>query len=508
VGSVSSVGSAGKKEGKGGEVSGGASSSIVGKDRAKVCKPPPDTKRPPRLMQTPCAFVQTSSIYANPLAEIAKIRGGTGGCATPGSSRPGSSPAAVDALDLSPRAQKRPRLDDAPLVVGGLNLKREHQLLQQQHLQHNQQQQQHQHLQPTLDLSLKKESSLLAAHAKQELKASPFSAEALLSKSSKAPPSHYPGLPGQQTHELVKVPPIQAAMQAAPGRVPDKRASPVVHPRASPASAAAAMFAPTSGSPADRGKEASPWHTPVVSNPASMGTTSSAVAAMAAAAAGMPPSLALPPGAQGKPAIPVSPVVREDHRKESPAVSSYAGLLPPSSTVTSAAMSLPIPPSTLSSLATSTSLTHSSLAAAASNPYLALMNQGLSGSKTPSAASAASASAAAAAAAGYPAHLMDPATSAYYAALYSQQMYGAAGLSPYGLSGAGLRPPGAPPIPGLDALQQAQALQALMGRAPTPSSSTPNPYGSAAAAAAAAAGFPGLGGMHGFPGFPPPRKDP
>ena len=40
------------------------------KERLKVCKPPPETKRPPRLMQTPCAFVQTSTFYTNPLAEV------------------------------------------------------------------------------------------------------------------------------------------------------------------------------------------------------------------------------------------------------------------------------------------------------------------------------------------------------------------------------------------------------------------------------------------------------
>ena len=35
-----------------------------------MCKPPPETKRPPRLMQTPCAFVQTSTFYTNPLTEV------------------------------------------------------------------------------------------------------------------------------------------------------------------------------------------------------------------------------------------------------------------------------------------------------------------------------------------------------------------------------------------------------------------------------------------------------
>ena len=64
---------------------------------------------------------------------------------------------------------------------------------------------------------------------------------------------------------------------------------------------------------------------------------------------------------------------------------------------------------------------------------------------------------------------MDPATSAYYAALYSQQMYGAAGLSPYaaaaGLGALGPQRTAAPPPP------------------PAP------PGGSSAAAAAALAGL-------------------
>ncbi len=44
------------------------------KDRHKVCKPPPETKRPPRLIQTPCAFVQTNHIYTNPMAELTKAK--------------------------------------------------------------------------------------------------------------------------------------------------------------------------------------------------------------------------------------------------------------------------------------------------------------------------------------------------------------------------------------------------------------------------------------------------
>jgi hypothetical protein len=43
------------------------------RDRSKVSKPPLENKRPPSLMQTPCAFVQTSTFYTNPLSEIAKV---------------------------------------------------------------------------------------------------------------------------------------------------------------------------------------------------------------------------------------------------------------------------------------------------------------------------------------------------------------------------------------------------------------------------------------------------
>ena len=29
-----------------------------GKEKSKVCRPPPDTKRPPRLLATPCPYLQ------------------------------------------------------------------------------------------------------------------------------------------------------------------------------------------------------------------------------------------------------------------------------------------------------------------------------------------------------------------------------------------------------------------------------------------------------------------
>ena len=189
---------------------------------------------------------------------------------------------------------------------------------------------------------------------------------------------------------------------------------------------------------------------------------------------------------------------------------------------TSWASSLSNPSSSLSSAAQSQSLL--------SNPYFALMAGGSGSSASPLSASAApghpksSAANLAASAA-----LMDPATSAYYAALYSQQMFGAAGLNPYsGLPSGGVPRGAVPSVPGLDHMQAA-SLQAMMGGA-RPSSS---PYGSSGAAAASAAAmasamaaaaatnpaassnpfgaYAGLGGLSGFPGlggYPPSRKDP
>ena len=165
-----------------------------------------------------------------------------------------------------------------------------------------------------------------------------------------------------------------------------------------------------------------------------------------------------------------------------------------------------------------------------SNPYLALMSSS-AGAAPPhiAAGSAASLTKSAPPNYGTAASLMDPATSAYYAALYSQQMYGAAGLNPYsGLPTGGVpRPPvTSHSLSGLDHLQAA-TLQSMMGGIRPPSSS----YGGSGAAATSAAAmaqamaaamnpaasanpfgaYAGLGGLSGFPGlggFPSGRKDP
>jgi len=215
-----------------------------------------------------------------------------------------------------------------------------------------------------------------------------------------------------------------------------------------------------------------------------------------------PSSQALPQ----KPGIPVSPVIREsDQSKKDPSgyssfQSALLGLGYPPITSSSSQMAMTLPQSSFSMSPSSNSLaaSHQSLSAAAANPYLALMSMsGMSGIPSLSATQGHHKSLPA----GFPPHLMDPATSAYYAALYSQQMYG---LSPYLGLGSSLRPgltsPGASTnnssataaamaaaAAGLDPLQ-ASALQAMLSRgsgaAPSPSS-------------AFSSGFPGI------PGYPP-----
>jgi len=44
------------------------------KEKGKVSHPPPDTKRPPRLLSTPCQFMQTASIYGSPRSELQKVK--------------------------------------------------------------------------------------------------------------------------------------------------------------------------------------------------------------------------------------------------------------------------------------------------------------------------------------------------------------------------------------------------------------------------------------------------
>ena len=254
---------------------------------------------------------------------------------------------------------------------------------------------------------------------------------------------------------------------------------------------------------------------------------------------GIPPSL-LTTGSSGSSSIPPATIATSIAYPQSSLTSASNHSVTPSST------GLPFPSmastgsssygSVSSTWANALSNPSTSLSSASqsqsllSNPYLALMAGG-SGSSVPPLSSSG--------AAGHPksstanlaasAALMDPATSAYYAALYSQQMFGAAGLNPYsGLPSAGVPRGAVPSVPGLDPMQAA-SLQAMMGGG-RPSAS---PYGSSGAAAANAAAmasamaaaaatnpaassnpfgaYAGLSGLPGFPGFggyPPSRKDP
>ena len=522
---------------------------ISEKDRSKVCKPPPDNKRPPSLMQTPCAFVQTSRIYTNPMAEINKLRGESTNSSiyVP---KPPPKQASAGTLDLS-GIRKMPgtsgassggfsKSDPDPIaalaarqagMAGIMNLKTDAAALSSHH-QHAALLQQH------MDLSYKKEVAAAAATAaKPEFKASPFSAESLLSK-----PAAKPAPPPK--HDLVKVAPISALTQprssqssfmesAADALRKQQQQQQQDHLRASPhmsrASPAGSLYSSHSPAASDHKSRASPWHTPVSSLHSPSATDFHLQQLQQ-----QHHQHRKEPSSSSKPAIPVSPVVREDKRSSQQhqqlSVSSasnhlldshlaLAGLLPPSSTVSTASI---LAASNALSLST---MSHpslsSSVASQVSNPYLALMaSSAAAAAKAPPPPSAAPPPAAPPAIPGFPSHLMDPATSAYYAALYSQQMYGAAGMSPYGMAAAsaaaGLRPPGAgaassapppPPPPSAAAsleAMQASALQAMLARSGLgglPSASgaaAPNPY----------AAYPGLGaGLPGYPGFPPQRKD-
>ena len=44
---------------------------------AQVCKPPPDTKKPPALLQNPCQFSSTQSIYGSPKSDLIKVAQGS-----------------------------------------------------------------------------------------------------------------------------------------------------------------------------------------------------------------------------------------------------------------------------------------------------------------------------------------------------------------------------------------------------------------------------------------------
>ena len=691
-------------------------SNAKDKDRSKVCKPPPETKRPPSLMQTPCAFKQTTSIYTNPLAELTKAREAAAASSSSSNSRSssnqlpsigpsnlalgnstggsGQAPLDLTSTPKKPNFTVKSPLSSPKHALGGgmgLNLKKESTLLKpgaigssgQENASSSAKNQQaldlaailqldpskldpataSLHLQLTQQLAANPQllnpssssylnlaslglpqasSSLLTSGSstvKNEMKPSPFSAEALLSKPS---PSKLPSLPSASPYSDIQssVKPNPASLSgkssyanSVENMTTDRRisnsspatnvpsnhsssaklaaaqanaaalafglplgAASVNPPRQSPSSSALAAASSTSHSPsssnAERSNRASvsPWHKNLASsgsgaitpNPKLLNSSSTPssksmppLTANPNAAAyalleklgldklgvdkqtllkdptfqsallnlGIPPSLLGSSSASASAAAwpPQSTSITNPHSSLNSIVSNH------SVTPTISGLShTPSPSTTSSSYGAGTSTTWAlsnpaaSLSPSAaqsqsllSNPYLALMSGG------PGAAAAASSQYSASAAA-HPkssqanyaaaAALMDPATSAYYAALYSQQMYGAAGLNPYSGLSSGAAPRSAvppQPIPGLDPLQAA-TLQSMMGGVRPPSSS----YGGSSAAAASAAAmasamaaaaatnppasanpfsaYAGLGGLSGFPGlggFPSARKD-
>jgi len=462
------------------------------KEKSKVCKPPPDTKRPPRLIQTPCLYSQTSSIYGSPKSELQKAKDlvakSTGGQTSTTSKNESvldlSSTSKVDyKAPPPPQPMLQPNFNRQPESDGILNLSR---MDKSSNPSTNSD--------FTVDLSIRRNN---VAPQKAEVKASPFSAEALLSKPNsniqknempKSLPPLSMGIKGiLETDSRKNSPQSSPALPRASPALP--RASPAL-PRASPAPSHHSTHSPALS---DRPQVTSPWHLP------SQQTSH-----------------------HSKLAASVTPNIRSTPNSSMSIFSS--GYLP-------ASLSLP-PTSSLPGLSTETtfsslsSLSSSSLQPPSlpqgSNPYLsALMSPSLQGHPKPQMA-------------GYPGiNPLDPA-SQYYAALYQQQMSAyqhaatAAALNPYGIR-QGYPSPGASAAAEMQALQQ---YKDMMTRAALGGSSA-GLGGSANQAAAAAAAAMGVGsasqaaamsasaasaaanpyaalyaGLMGYPsGFPGTRKD-
>lgn len=475
------------------------------KEKSKVCKLPPDTKRPPRLIQTPCPYSQTASIYGSPKSELQKARDSA--------SKSNSSPALeanskqeTTILDLSssskdyqhPReysvrtqvtstptssySSPTVRPSTATTDATALNLSR----LERSSDSYTDRLEKDSKnaaitttSDMTMDLSIKSSSTTTtSASQRLEVKASPFSAEALLSKPNNNHSSK------NDTNVVSKsLPPLSMGIKGI--LEPDiRRNSPQPSPalpRASPSSA--------NQSPGPR--VTSPWHSPAMltssskpqAGPGPVRSTASSTAAAAASAA----SLAALYSA------------------------GYLGAAPPTSSIPGLSTE-----TTFSSLS---SLSSSSLAPPTlpqgSNPYLsALMSPSLHG---PAAVSAKSPAAIPGAPPGFPGlNPLDPA-SQYYAALYQQQLSAyqhaaaAAAMNPYGI-----RPGYAPPAGAnaaaaaaeLQALQQYKDMMTRAALAGSPAASQAQAAQAAAAAGQAANPYAALYGLMGYPGgFPGSRKD-
>ena len=457
------------------------------KEKAKVSKLPPETKRPPRLLQTPCPYSQTASIYGSPQSELQKARDSatksnnntsSGGGAeaglkadpgildlsssaraprpAPATVPPSPRPAPAQPPRHSSPAAARPPPSHGAEPSSGLNLsggdKRPPSSLDM-----------------TVDLSLR---SPAPAPAPPQVKASPFSAEALLSKPS--PNNNHKAAEGAaRARSSPALPPLSMGIKGL--LEPDPRAAARHSPQPSPS--------PRVSTPGS-GRVASPWHSPAPASkpgpsprPAPV-SSAAAAASLAAQLYGYPPASSLP-GLSTE--------------------TTFSSL----SSLSSSSLAPPTLPST-------------------SNPYLsALMSPALAAKPPPGL--------------GQPIpglSPLDPA-SQYYAALYQQQLSAyqhaasAAALNPYAAAAAagmrpGAAPGGYPPAPGpgvggagaaaeLAALQQYKDMmtRAALGGAGAQAAAASQAQ---AAAAAAANPYAALYGLMGYPGgFPGPapggRKD-
>jgi hypothetical protein len=182
------------------------------KDRQKVSKPPPDTKRPPRLIQTPCAFVQTSHFYTNPMVELTKAKEAVAAASAAAvvrdklpmgagtiESQLSRTTTTTSILDLSSH-RKPPKSDYPPAPTTGLlNLKKESALLANPHSSSATSVN-------VMGPSMKRETLPPMSHplgfgsasgsspsGKHEMKSSLFSTESLLNKSSSQTPTKTSG---------------------------------------------------------------------------------------------------------------------------------------------------------------------------------------------------------------------------------------------------------------------------------------------------------------------------
>ncbi len=503
-------GTAAKKESS----SNSNSNSKGNKEKQKVSRPPPETKRPPRLLQTPCQFQQTSSIYGSPQSELAKAK-------ETAAKHAAAEAAAAAAERLTEEGGEG---EAAPSTTASSTASSACQ---------------------GLDLSMTG-----SEYPQTAAPAAPFSL-ARLTASSSGPTNH-----SAASLLFRSEPPRPASQEARDRRTPTaggeagsldlsaaagggaRSATPRSEAPAkiSPFSAEALLSRPASSSSANNNNNQrdSPKSFP----PLSMGIrgilegagNSSSGSNLPATSAHVSLSSPWQPAAS-KPAAPVPPVVRS-----SSSMATSSSLLLPPLPATTLSLLPGMSSSTETTFSSLSSLPSSSLqppagSAAATNPYLqALMSPFY---KPPAPAVAPPAPPPAAAPPGFPGlNPLDP-LSQYYAALYSQQLSAysaaaaAAAMNPYaGLSGAGVSGMSASLGSGsggglrnssyhgggggnsnsntMAAAAEMQALQAYkdmmtrvaMSGPPVSSASAANPYAA-------------LYGLMGYPGmsFPTGRKD-